>query len=166
MAQMPMPNTLSNGTSTRVTLYRAKIRHTRRPPRMTLHVAALALTAQLLILAPPPAASQEIQNLTGLPAYPRLRTATMDRIPKTDVLGHWCYRLTAETVDSLDTVQEWYRRALVNASETDLTHDPSYKEYTELSGIKLSRNLDYVDIYKSAPQATTSIQLVKCSPVT
>jgi hypothetical protein len=90
----------------------------------------------------------------------------MDRIPKTDVLGHWCYRLTAETVDSLDTVQEWYRRALDNASETDLTHDPSYKEYTELSGIKLSRNLDYVDIYKSAPQATTSIQLVKCSPVT
>ena len=90
----------------------------------------------------------------------------MDRIPKTDILGHWCYHLTADTYDSLDAVQEWYRKALINASETDLTHDPSYRAYTELSGIKLSRDLDYVDVYRTAPQATTSIQLVKCSPVT
>jgi hypothetical protein len=75
-------------------------------------------------------------------------------------------QLTADTYDSLDAVQEWYRKTLVNASESDLTHDPSYKAYTELSGIKLSRDLDYVDIYKSAPQATTSVRLVKCSPAT
>lgn len=133
--------------------------------RVMSRLAALFVALHLLIAAPL-AVSQGIQNLTGLPLYPRLRTATMDRIPKTDILGHWCHRLTADTYDSLDAVQEWYRKALVNASETDLTHDPSYKAYTELSGIKLSRDLDYVDIYKSAPQATTSILLVKCSPVT
>jgi hypothetical protein len=145
------------------TLHRVKARRHQRRKRLTLRVAALSVTLQLLITAPP-AISQEIQNLTGLPAYPRLRSATMDRIPKTDILGHWCYRLTADTYDSLDAVQAWYRKALVNASETDLTHDESYKADTELSGIKLSLGLDYVDIYKSAPQAITSIKLVKCSP--
>lgn len=148
-----------------LTIKHPKVRHHQRPERLPLLLAALSVTLHLLIAAPL-AVSQEIQNLTGLPAYPRLRSATMDRIPKTDILGHWCFRLTADTYDSLDAVQEWYRKALLNASETDLTHDPSYREYTELSGIKLSRDLDYVDIYKSAPQATTSIRLVKCSPMT
>ena len=87
-------------------------------------------------------------------------------MPKTDVLGHWCYRLTADTYDSLDAVQEWYRKALAGASESDLTHDESYRAYTELSGIKLSLDLDYADIYQSAPHTMTTIKLVKCSPVT
>jgi len=130
-----------------------------------LRIAALFVTLQLLTAAPL-AVSQSIQNLTGLPAYPHLRSATMERIPRTDVLGHWCWRLTADSYDSLDKVQDWYRKALVGASESDLAHDESYKAYTELSGIKLSLDLDYADIYKSAPQALTSIILVKCSPVT
>jgi len=130
-----------------------------------LRIAALLVTLQLLTVAPL-AVSQTIQNLTGLPAYPHLRSATMERKPRTDVLGHWCFRLTADSYDSLDAVQDWYRKALVGASESDLTHDESYKAYTELSGIKLSMDLDYADIYKSAPQAITSITLVKCSPVT
>jgi hypothetical protein len=133
--------------------------------RLTLRVAALLVALQLLAAAPL-AVSQEIQNLTGLPAYPRLRSASMDRIPRTDVLGHWCYRLTADSYDSLEAVQEWYRKALVGASESDLTHDESYKAYSELSGIKLSRDLDYADIFQSAPHAMTTIKLVKCSPVT
>ena len=130
-----------------------------------LRIAALLVTLQLLTVAPL-AVSQTIQNLTGLPAYPHLRSATMERKPRTDVLGHWCFRLTADSYDSLDAVQDWYRKALVGASESDLAHDESYKAYTELSGIKLSLDLDYADIYKSAPQAITSITLVKCSPVT
>jgi hypothetical protein len=134
-------------------------------PRLMLRVAALFVTLQLLAAAPL-AVSQTIQNLTGLPAYPRLRSATMDRIPKTDVLGHWCLRLTADSYDSLDAVQDWYRKALVGASESDLTHDESYKAYPELSGIKLSKDLDYADIYRVSPQAITMIQLVKCSPAT
>lgn len=133
--------------------------------RLMLRFAVLFVTLQLLAAAPV-AVSQTIQNLTGLPAYPHLRSVTMDRIPKTDVLGHWCLRLTADSYDSLDAVQDWYRKALVGASESDLTHDESYKAYKELSGIKLSLDLDYADIYKTAPQATTSIRLVKCSPVT
>jgi hypothetical protein len=130
-----------------------------------VRIAALCVSLQLLTAAPL-AVSQTIQNLTGLPAYPHLRSATMERIPRTDVLGHWCWRLMADSYDSLDAVQEWYRKALVGASESDLTHDDSYKAYPELSGIKLSMDLDYADIYKSAPQAITSIKLVKCSPVT
>ena len=130
--------------------------------RLMLRITALFVALQLAPLA----VSQELQNLTGLPAYPHLRSATMERMPRTDVLGHWCFRLTADSYDSLDAVQDWYRKALVGASESDLTHDESYKAYAELAGIKLSLDLDYADIYKSAPQALTSIILVKCSPVT
>ena len=104
------------------------------------------------------------QNLTGLPLYPNLRSATMYGTPTTDTLGHWCTRLVGGSSDSLDAVQAWYRKVLVGASETDLTHDPSYQAYSDLSGIKLSMGLDYVDIYKGARQASTSIVLVKCSP--
>jgi hypothetical protein len=131
--------------------------------RARLRVAAILVTLQLLAAAPL-AVSQSIQNLTGLPTYPRLRSATMDRVSKTDVLGHRCMHLTADSYDSLDAVQNWYRRALAGASESDLTHDESYRAYPELSGIKLSLNLDYADIYKISPQAITMIQLVKCGP--
>lgn len=137
----------------------------RRRARSMLRVAVVLVTLPLMAAAPL-AVAQDIQNLTGLPAYPRLRSASMDRIPKTDVLGHWCYRLTADTYDSLVAVQEWYRKTLVGASESDLTHDESYKDYTELAGIKLSLDLDYADIYQSVPHAMTTIKLVKCSPVT
>jgi hypothetical protein len=141
---------------------KVRLRHDR---GKMLRIAALCVTLQVLTAAPL-AVSQTIQNLTGLPAYPHLRSATMERIPRTDVLGHWCYRLMADSYDSLDAVQDWYRKALAGASESDLTHDPSYKAYTDLSGIKLSIDLDYADIYRSEPQAITSITLVKCSPVT
>lgn len=130
-----------------------------------VHHWHILLALQLLIVTSL-ANAQDIENLTGLPMYPRLRTAVMDRAPKTDELGHWCYHLLADTYDSLDAVQEWYRTALKRASESDLTHDAAYKAYPLLSGIKLARDLDYVDIYKPTPQSTTFIQLVKCSPVT
>ncbi len=130
--------------------------------RLTLHLTALFVTSQLLTSALF-ASSEELRNLTGLPVYPNLKSATMDRVPKTDTLGHWCTRLVAESYDSLDAVQGWYRKALVGASETDLTHDGSYKAHIELVGIKLSLGLDYVAVYQSTPQAITSIELVKCS---
>jgi hypothetical protein len=37
-----------------------------------------------------------VVNLTGLPVFPYLSKAVMDRVTKTDALGHWCSRFTAE----------------------------------------------------------------------
>jgi hypothetical protein len=108
---------------------------------------------------------EEVQNLTGLPVYPNLSKAMMDRTAKTDTLGHWCTRFSAETTYPIDTVEAWYRKALIGASETDLTNDRTYKNYTQLSGIKLAIGVDYVTVFKVAAQAATSIELFRCSPL-
>jgi hypothetical protein len=109
------------------------------------------------------AAAEDVYNLTGLPAYPNLKRAKMDGVERTDTLGHWCTRFAAETFDRLDLVEAWYRKALVNASETDLTKDQRYKDYFKLSGIKLALGIDYVTVYTTADQSTTSIELFRCS---
>jgi len=111
----------------------------------------------------PLARPQEVQNLTGLPAYPNLATAAMDSVSRTDTLGRWCTRFSGETTDPLGAVENWYRKALVRASETDLTHDETYKIYPLLIGIKLSVGVDSVTVYKVDPQARTSIELFRCS---
>ncbi len=90
----------------------------------------------------------------------------MDAVVRTDALGRWCRHFSAETSYPLDVVEAWYRSALAGASETDLTHDDAYKDYTELSGIKLGVGVDYVTIYKATARAPTSIELFRCSPVT
>jgi hypothetical protein len=110
------------------------------------------------------AAAEDVYNLTGLPAYPRLSRAKMDKVTRTDALGHRCTRFAAETFDSLEIVEAWYRKALVGASETDLKHDERYKIYDGLSGIKLAVGVDSVTVYKTANQSTTSIELFRCSP--
>jgi hypothetical protein len=110
------------------------------------------------------ASAQPVYNLTGLPLYPNLSRAKMDGVARTDALGHWCNRLAAETFDRLDVVQDWYRKALVNASETDLNNDERYKSLIKLSGIKLALGIDYITIYRTANQTTTSIELYRCSP--
>jgi len=110
------------------------------------------------------ASTEDVYNLTGLPVYPRLASAKMDSVPKTDALGHWCTRFSAETNDALDVVEAWYRRVLVGASETDLNHDERYKNYLQLSGIKLAQGVDSVTVYKTANQSRTLIELFKCSP--
>jgi hypothetical protein len=110
------------------------------------------------------AAADGVFNLTGLPVYPRLAAATMDPVAKTDAVGHWCTRFAAETNDGLDMVEAWYRRAMAGASETDLNHDERYKNYVQLSGIKLALGIDSVTVYRAANQPRTSIELFKCSP--
>jgi hypothetical protein len=84
-------------------------------------------------------------------------------LTKTDTLGRWCSRFSAQTSYPLDVVETWYRKALVSASETDLTHDETYKNYPKLSGIKLAVGIDYVTVYRAANQAATSIELFRCS---
>jgi hypothetical protein len=129
--------------------------------RIAIKLSAAALTAQLLPLVC--AGASAVQNLTGLPVYPNLSAAAMDSVVKTDTLGRWCSRFSAETSYPLDVVETWYRRALASASETDLTHDERYKIYPRLSGIKLALGIDYVTIFKVANQTATSIELFRCS---
>ena len=103
-----------------------------------------------------------IPNLTGLPAYPNLSKASMDDVYRTEALGRWCARFTATTSDSLRAVEDWYRKSLVRASETDLAHDERFKIYSSLSGIKLAVGVDYVALYRVANQPTV-IELHRCS---
>jgi hypothetical protein len=111
----------------------------------------------------PIAAAEDAYNLTGLPLYPHLTSVQMDRVTKTDAVGHWCMRFAAETFDSLDLVEDWYRKALIGASETDLSHDERYNGYLKLSGIKLAIGIDSVTVFRAANLTHTTIELFKCS---
>jgi hypothetical protein len=116
------------------------------------------------LLAAAGSLADEIVNLTGLPVYPNLTKAVMDPAARTNALGRWCTRFSAETSYPLDTVETWYRKALPGASETDLINDRTYKNYPDLSGIKLALGLNYVTVFKATTQAPTSIELFKCGP--
>lgn len=118
----------------------------------------------MMTLEPRPSVAAEVKNYTGLPAFPSLSRAAMDRVSKTDTLGHWCSRFAAETSFPLDKVEAWYRKALVSASETDLTNDRTYKPYPGLNGIKLALGIDYVTVFRMTGQTNTSIELFRCSP--
>ena len=106
----------------------------------------------------------DVRNVTGLPVFPSLSRAAMDTVSKTDKLGRWCSRFAAETPYPLDKVEDWYRKALANASETNLADDGNYKPYPGLTGIKLALGIDYVTVVRVAGQTSTSIELFKCSP--
>jgi hypothetical protein len=112
--------------------------------------------------AVPNARSKDVYNLTGLPVYPYLTGADMDSVARTDTMGHWCIRFTAEASAPLEVVEDWYRKTLVNASETNLRNDESYKGYVNLTGIKLAVGLDSVTVFRSGNQSTTLIELFKC----
>lgn len=100
-------------------------------------------------------------NLTGLPTYPHLDRAAMDDSWRTESLGRWCAKFTGVTGDSLNAVEDWYRRTLYRASETDLTRDERFKSYPALSGIKLVLGVDYVALYRM-PNQPTIIELHLC----
>jgi hypothetical protein len=111
-----------------------------------------------------PAHSADTRNLTGLPAYPNLSSAVMDRVFRTDTLGHWCMRFWAATSDPLPVVESWYKKSMIGLSEIDLSHDKAYKNYPGVFGVKLVLGIDYVVVYKTASDAPTSIDLYRCSP--
>ncbi len=122
----------------------------------------LGIAAATALCGAAAGAPGSIPNLTGLPAYPNLSKAAMDEAYRTEALGRWCARFTATTTDSLRVVEDWYRKALQRASETDLAHDEQFKGYPSLSGIKLALGIDYVALYRLANQSTT-IELHRCS---
>ncbi len=108
------------------------------------------------------AAGAEVDNLTGLPAYPNLTSAAMEKLLKTETFGRWCAKFTAESADSLAAVESWYRKTLISASETDLANDGQYNHLPRLTGIKLALGIDYVAVYRTSNDATT-IELHRCS---
>ena len=130
--------------------------------RSSLGSIAILLAFSLLSTAPN-ALAREVYNLTGLPVYPYLTTADMDDVARTDTMGHWCTRFTAQASAPLEVVEDWYRKALVNASETNLRNDQRYRDYLNLTGIKLAVGVDYVTVFRTGNQPTTSIELFKCS---
>ncbi len=107
-------------------------------------------------------ASSVIDNLTGLPTYPNLTDAAMDKVFKTETFGRWCARFTAATSDSLASVEAWYRKALIRASESDLAKDDRYRAYANLTGVKLAVGIDYVAVYRTSNQQTI-IELHRCN---
>jgi hypothetical protein len=134
--------------------------------RMRLLPALLViLAASQAMPVRSPAASDAVLNLTGMPVYPYLSRAAMDPVVKTDALGHWCSRFSAETSYSLNVVEDWYRQILSAASETDLTHDERYKSSAGLVGIKLAVGVDSVTIYRLGERVPTYIELFRCSPL-
>jgi hypothetical protein len=122
--------------------------------------ALLALLAVLPVAAL--SATSVVDNLTGLPTYPNLTSAAMDKTFKTETFGRWCARFTAATSDSLSLVEAWYRKALIRSSESDLTKDDRYKLYPILSGVKLAVGIDYVSLYRTSDQQT-NIELHRCN---
>jgi hypothetical protein len=113
----------------------------------------------------PPAWPLAVQNPTGLPLYPNLTTAVLDSVYRTDLLGHWCMHLSAQSSDSLEAVEQWYRRAFIRVSETDLTHDSAYVDKANLAGIKLTSDIDSIAIYRMGRSGATFIDLARCSAV-
>jgi hypothetical protein len=131
--------------------------------KMTPRRAFLALLAGLAAVATgQPAGAANIKNLTGLPAYPNLERAVMDNVLRTEELGRWCARFTATTTDSLETVEDWYRRTLTRSSVTDLARDERFRPYPTLTGVKLAVGRDYVALYRF-PNQPTVIELHRCS---
>jgi hypothetical protein len=120
-----------------------------------------AAAAVLYACALPTASPAVTSNLTGLPTYPHLDKAAMDDTWRTESLGRWCAKFTGVTSDSLEAVEDWYRRTLYRASEIDLTRDERFKGYPALSGIKLVLGVDYVDLYRM-PNQPTIIELHLC----
>ena len=87
----------------------------------------------------------------------------MDRVFRTDKLGHWCMRFWAATADPLPVVESWYKKSMPGLTEVDLTRDKAYKNYPGVFGVKLVSGIDYIVVYKTSSAAPTSIDLYRCS---
>jgi len=121
-------------------------------------VCALALISSAALATP-----VAVLSPSGLPIYPNVDGARLEDRLRTDDLGRWCTHLHAQSADSLEAVENWYRRALSGASETNLHNDIDYeRRYEELDGVKLTMNLAFVAVYKASRGAVTSIDIVSC----
>jgi hypothetical protein len=91
-------------------------------------------------------------NETGLPLYPKSNTGTQYQAPPNDHPAYSIY--TAQTSESLEVVEDWYRHALPQAKEkkddNQLTH-----------GIVLTTGKDKVLVYQLGKSKGTVIELHK-----
>jgi hypothetical protein len=103
------------------------------------------------------------RNTTGLPSYPHLRSAVMDPVAR-NTQGRQCTHFAADSPDSLEAVESWYRQALPGAVESDVNKDSIYGSYFKLNGIRLVRGNDFLTVYRLANGSVTSIELFNCGP--
>jgi hypothetical protein len=124
--------------------------------------APLAIAVCLGLLPTLGMAADDIDpNMTGLPTYPHVRRAVMDAVAR-NTLGRQCTHYAAESSDSLEIVEAWYRNALPGAVETDVNQNSIYGSYFKLTGIRLTRGDDFLTVYRMPDGASTSIELFKC----
>jgi hypothetical protein len=133
-----------------------------RARRITVPViaGALALCCGVPIFAAADAGDID-KNTTGLPTYPHLRRAVMDSVAR-NTLGHQCTHFAADSADPLETVVQWYRKAVPGAVESDVNQDSIYGSYFKLTGIRLTKGSDFLTVYRTANGTSTSIELFKC----
>ena len=130
--------------------------------RPILMLTATAFALQLLAVSSPTLASDSSKNTTGLPTYPRVDGGMMDPVPR-DTFGRKCTHFATDTPDPLQIVENWYRKALAGATESDVNKDSIYGDYFKLTGIKLSRGDDFLTVYRTENGKSTSIELFKCA---
>ncbi len=107
-------------------------------------------------------AASEQKNATGLPTYPHDADGIMDSTFRSLPNGQHCVSYMSNTVDSLSTVEDWYKRQLPNAKIDDINHNSMFGSYFKLSGIKLLSGNDLVNIYADTDRNKTTIELYKC----
>lgn len=91
-------------------------------------------------------------NQTGLPLYPKANTVT--QYPASPD-AHPAYLIyTAQSSDSLEVVEDWYRHALPQAKETKDDNQPTH-------GIVLTKGKDKVLVYQLGKSKGSVIELQK-----
>jgi hypothetical protein len=102
------------------------------------------------------------QNATGLPTYPHDAGGLMDATFRSLPNGQHCISYMTSTNDSLNTVEEWYKKQLPSAKVDDINHNSMFGSYFKLNGIKLLSGNDLVNIYADTDRNKTTIELYKC----
>ena len=104
--------------------------------------------------ATPGADTGDIQsNSNGLPAYPHLNKALM--LPHDAYKGSLYAAYKQDTSDSLETVEDYYRKAWPGAQEGPTDNPNGYV------GIKLTKGQDFIAIYRFGLMKTVSIDAMK-----
>lgn len=102
------------------------------------------------------------QNTTGLPTYPRDADGIMDPTFRSLPNGQHCISYMSNTSDSLNAVEDWYKKQLPNAKTDDINHNSLYGANFKLNGIKLLSGNDLINIYADTDRNKTTIELYKC----
>ena len=146
-------------------------RHTRTHMHTTAAYAALGVL--IVCHAGTAGAAAAQKNTTGLPTYPHDANGKMDAVARALPNGQQCTHYSSSSTDALQTIIDWYKKALPGARVEDVNKDSLYGNYFKLEGVKLLVGNDIVNVYrlphdmdlpymkKDGPPKTT-IELFKC----